>query len=832
MSARKDLRVPTDQLRWVCDPDSLGFDRADEIPTARGIIGQDRALSAMQLAFSMRSRGHNVFVSGPAGTGRTTTVRHLLESTDTGRRAPMDIVYVNNFRDPDMPLSIVLPAGRGQAFRRDMEEFVLHMKRSIAQIFESDHYKERTKQVAERFKEMEKEAVRLFEEKIQQENFALVQIQMGPFSKPEIAPVINGEPVQLERVEALAMQEKFSKEEFAHLREKYSELRQMMEDTFKKVRDIKRKLREELAQLEKEFGRPIITDALNDLKGEYPDAKVAEYLDQVRDQVLGHMGQFLDKEKEDGEDPSPIPLQEDERYRVFLVNVVVDNTGVERPPVVVETSPNYRNLFGTIEKVVDRSGHWRSDFLHIKAGSVLRANGGFLVLNLIDLISEPGVWPALKRTLKNQQIDIQSYDPFYLFSTSAIKPEPIQVDVRVAMIGDPYTYQILYNYEPDFRKIFKVKADFDSVMTREPDNIRRYATFINSICQEEGLRCLDKTGVAAVVEQGVRSAGRQGKLSAVFSEVADILRESNYWGNQMGSGVLDRSVVERAIHEREHRLKLPEEKLQELFDEGILLIDIEGERVGQINGLSYYDLGDYQFGKPVRIIAQTSMGRAGIINIERESELSGRTFNKAMLIIDGFFRARFGQDFPLTLSASIGFEQSYGGIEGDSASVAELCTLISSLAEVPLRQDLAVTGSVNQYGDVQPIGGVNEKIEGFFGVCRSRRLTGTQGVVIPAQNLGDLMLRAEVVQASAEDRFHIYSVRRVEEAIELFTGLPAGVRGEDGNFPEGTVFAKVENRLRGFAERMRDFLKTGEDAEGPKDAGKRKAKAKARRAED
>jgi lon-related putative ATP-dependent protease len=811
MADGKDLTVPVDRLRWRCDPDTLGFERADEIPMAQGIIGQDRAMKALRLAFSVRSKGHNVYVSGPPGTGRTTTVRHMLESMDTGRKAPMDAVYVNNFRDPDAPLAILLPAGSGQAFRRDLEEFVVSMRRNIAQIFESDHYKERTKQVVERFKETEKEAVRLFEDKIREENFALIQIQMGPFSKPEIAPLIAGEPVQLERLEALSLQEKFNREEYERLRQKYGELRQLMEDTFRKVRDIKRKLKEELSHLEKEFGRPIIADALSDIKSEYPEPKVAEYLEQVRDQVLSNMGQFLDKDGEEGEEQARLPIREDERYRPFLVNVVVDNTGVERPVVIVETSPNYRNLFGTIEKVVDRSGHWRSDFLHIKAGSVLKANGGFLVIHLLDAIAEPGVWQALKRTLKNQQIDIQSYDPFYLFSTNAIKPEPIKIDVRVAVIGDPQSYHILYNYDPDFPKIFKVKADFDSVMVRSPENVKRYATFIASFCGTEGLRCMDKTGVAAVVEHGVRLAGRTNKISTRFSEVANILREANYWAESTGSELLTRSVVELAIREKEDRTRLPEEKLQELFEEGILLVDTSGSRVGQINGLSYYDLGDYQFGKPSRITVQTAMGRAGLINIEREAEMSGPTFNKAMLIIDGFFRSNFGQDFPLTLSASIGFEQSYGGIEGDSASVAELTALVSTLADLPMRQDLAVTGSVNQYGDVQPIGGVNEKIEGFYDVCRTRGLTGAQGVVIPAQNQGDLMLRLEVVDACREKQFRIHAITRVEEAIELFTGLPAGRRGPDGSFPEGTVFCRVEAKLRRYAERMRDFAKSHEE---------------------
>ncbi|MDM7917393.1 MAG: ATP-binding protein, partial [Candidatus Eisenbacteria bacterium] len=398
----------------------------------------------------------------------------------------------------------------------------------------------------------------------------------------------------------------------------------------------------------------------------------------MRDEVLSNMHRFLDKDGEEGEDQARLPIQEDERYRPFLVNVLVDNTGVERPPVVIETSPNYRNLFGTIEKVVDRSGHWRSDFLHIRAGSVLRANGGFLVINLLDAIVEPGVWPALKRTLKNQQIDIQSFDAMYLFSTSATKPEPIRIDVRVVVIGDGASYQILSTMDPDFAKIFKVKAEFDWEMPRTPENIHRYAAFAASFCHVEGFQCMDKTGVAALVEYGVRLAGRNAKLSARFGEIATLIRESNYWAGRMGKKVLDREVVLRAIQEKENRLRLPEERLQEYFNEGTLFLETAGGAVGQINGLSYLGTEDYAFGKPVRITAQTALGRAGLINVEREAEMSGPTFNKAMLIIEGWFRALFGREYPISLSASICFEQSYGGIEGDSASVAELCALLSS----------------------------------------------------------------------------------------------------------------------------------------------------------
>jgi predicted ATP-dependent protease len=454
MSDPREYAVSFDKLRWICDPASLPCDSSDEIPCCEGIIGQDRAVTALELGLSVRSKGYNIFVCGEPGTGRTTSVKHLLETIDPGKDLPPDVAYVNNFKDPDMPVAILLPAEQGSKLRTDMRDLVVHMRTSVQQIYESEQYKDRTKEIVERYKEREKEVIRQLEERIRAENFALIQVQLGPFSKPEIAPMISGEPVQMDRLDNLVHQGKFDKEEFQRLREKGHELTSMMEDTFREARSLKRKLRVELANLEKEFGQPVVDDYVSDLKENYDNAKVREYLDGVREQILSNMDQF--KETDGEEQPTAHPVVDDERFLEYQVNVLVDNSTTDRPPVIIETSPNYRNLFGTIEKVVDRSGHWKSDFTHIKAGSLLRANGGYLVLNLYDFIMEPGVWSALKRTLKNQQVDIQGNDPLYLLSASVLKPEPIPIQVRVIVIGDAYSYRVLYALDPDFRKIFKV----------------------------------------------------------------------------------------------------------------------------------------------------------------------------------------------------------------------------------------------------------------------------------------------------------------------------------------------------------------------------------------
>lgn len=809
MTTRHPKELTTAQLRWRCDPASLPFETTAEIECHKGIIGQDRAMDALRLGLLVRSKGHNVFVCGEPGTGRTTSVRHLLETIEMPAEIPPDIIYVNNFKNPDGPVAILLPAGQGKKLQDEMRELIVYMRANIQTIYESEAYKERTKEIIDRYREREKEIIRQFEDRIKEENFALIQVQLGPFSKPEIAPVIDGEPHQIDRLENSVREGKFSREKFDQLRDKYQSLTALMEETFREARDLKRKLRGELAALEKEFGRPVVDDYLNDLKNQYGDGKVHEYLEGVREQILSNMDQFTDRDGE--EQPSAHPPQVDEeKFSQYQVNVLVDNSATTRRPVVVETSPSYRNLFGTIERMVDRNGHWRTDFTRIKAGSLLLASGGFLVLQLYDLISEPGVWSALKRTLKNRLVDIQGYDPLYLFTVSALKPEPIPVSIRVVVIGDDYTYQILYNYDPDFRKIFKIKADFDSVMQKDSENLDSYTDFIRKIQLEENLLALDRTAVAAVIEHGVRAAGRQKKLSTRFSDIADVIRESSYWAESTGSRTVNASHVRCAIDERIKRVALIEDKVREMIVEGSLMVDTEGERVGQVNGLSILSLGYHMFGRPTRITVKTGVGRAGVINIERESDLAGRSFNKGVLILEGFFRSHFAQDKPLAMTASICFEQSYSGIDGDSASSSEVYALLSSLSGVPLRQDLAVTGSVNQHGEIQPIGGVNEKIEGFYDVCRERGLTATQGVIIPALNAMDLMLRPDVVEAVDAGRFHVYAISTVSEGIELLSGKPAGERLRDGSgFTEGSIYSLVDQRLREYAGVMQSFAGEG-----------------------
>ncbi len=822
MSNKTFEEVPVEKLRWRCDPEALPFETTQAIQACEEIIGQERAQEAIRLGLNIHSVGYNIFVTGLTGTGRFTTIKCILEELNVQGKIPDDFCYVNNFKNPDMPHMLSLPPGQGNAFRKEMENLIETLKKKIPLLFENETYLNKKKEVVEKFRNKQAEMFRDFEKKVNKEGFALVQIQMGPYSRPGIFPLVEGNPVNMEQLESMVEENKFSKEELERLKEKQAQLVNELEDIFKETRKSEKEIKEELTSLDNEVISPAVKDSISDIREKFDYPKVHQYLDEVQEDILTNLGRFREKE----ETPPPIPglvlPQTVDSFSEYQVNVLVDNSETKGGPIIVETTPNYRNLFGTIERVVERSGIWKTDFLHIKAGSFLRANGGYLVFNALDALTEPWVWPALKRTLKNQVIEIQTYDPFYFFSTSALKPEPIECHTKVILIGDAQIYHLLYSLDDDFKKIFKIKADFDSVMNKDNDRIQQYASFIRKICDEDKLRPFDKTGIAAAVEYGVRITGRQKKLSTRFHLIADLLREANYWAEKDGSDVVAERHVDQAIDRRNYRMNLIEEKIQEMIDDGTILIDSDGAVVGQVNGLSVYNLGDYMFGKPSRITAKTSLGKAGIINIEREAEMSGPIHNKGVYILNGYLRGKYAQDKPITMSASLCFEQSYSGVEGDSASSTEIYALLSSISGLPLRQDIAVTGSVNQKGEVQPIGGVNEKVEGFFDVCRAKGLTGKQGVMIPHLNVDDLMLRKDVVQAVKERKFHLYPVKTIDQGIEILTGMEAGGILEDGRFKEGTVNDRVDKKLRELGTKIKEF--EGAEAGAKEDKKKKKGK--------
>ncbi len=795
------LRLSADKLSWCCPKDFLNFKTTAELKISREIVGQERALQALKLGIEIQATGYNIFVTGPAGSGRTTTVQKLLDKAMPVKMLT-DKCYVYNFQDPDRPKLLQLSAGEGKRLRSAMDEMVAYLVKNIPRLFEGEAYQNARQEIIDRFKEQGAARVREFEKKVAGEGFALVQ--SAPVARPELAPIVDKQPVSVENLDRLVEEGKLTLERAGELKNRYRELSAELLSIFKELREFERQAREALAKLDKEIVNPILEERIAEIRERYQDAQVGKYLDEVKSAVGAEIDLFRQRPAE-GETPQPGGAGGDP-YQKFRVNVLVDNSEMKKAPVVFETNPSYRNLFGSIERVWDRAGQWRTDFTLIKAGSLAQADGGFLVVNALDLLLEPGVWPNLKRTLRNRQLEISAYDPFVsLFGTSALKPEPIPLDLKVIMIGEPLVYNILAAYDEEFKKIFKVRADFDWEMDLNQWSVLEYAQVIKVLAENEQLKPFARSAVARVIEFSARLAGRQDKVSTRFNVIGDVLKEANYWADKSNAKVVSAEHVEQAINQRRARVQMIEDKLQERIRKGLLFIDVKGKVQGQVNGLAVYDLAEHSFAIPVRITAKVGVGAAGIISVEREAELSGPIHDKGLYIITGYLRNNYASDQPLILSASITFEQSYGGIDGDSASSTELYALLSELARLPLRQDLAVTGSVNQKGEVQPIGGVNEKIEGFFDVCCRQGLTGTQGVLIPKANMGDLMLRQDVVAAVRSGRFHIYAVATIDQGIELLTGVPAGKMDRRGNYPADSVNGRVKARLRELADLFRRF---------------------------
>jgi ATP-dependent Lon protease len=796
-----------DILRWRLDPDTIPFTTTDDCKPCDEIIGQERALKAIQTGLDIKSLGYNIFITGMVGTGRTTTIKQLLERLEKGEATPDDILYVNNFKSPDEPALIMLPGGQGRLFKESVDNLIEMLKVNIPELLKSKYYTEKRESLVEAQQKKQKEMLQKFEEDVARQGFSVIQVQMGLFVRPDLVPVIEDQPTPFPKLEAMVKEKKFDAKNLEALRKKYEELTAQLEGVLEKLREIDEETRALLKNWDAEAITPIIKGAISGVQDKFPQPAISDYLKLVEDNLINNIDLFKTQKRDEKEDRSREPGDSFLEYRV---NLLVDNSEVKGEPVIMETNPTYVNLFGTIETMLTRLGVWQTDFTRIKAGSFLKANGGYLVINALDALVEPGVWATLKRTLRNQIFEIQNYMAMYLISTSRLKPQPIKCNVKVVMIGDSYIYNLLFFMDEDFKKIFKIKAEFDSEMIRDEKAIRDYARFIKKICEDDKLRPMEKGGIAALVEYASRIAGRQKKVSTRFHVLADVTREADYWAKKDGQKVIGREHVEKAIKERFERVSLIEDKIQELIEDGTILIDTEGKVVGQVNGLSVYDMGQFAFGKPTRITAKTSVGRAGVINIEREADLSGPTHNKGVLILGGFLRGKYAQNKPFSLSASLAFEQSYSGVEGDSASSTEVYAILSSLSKLPLRQDIAVTGSINQKGEIQPIGGVNEKIEGFFDVCRAKGLTGTQGVIIPRQNTQNLMLRQDVVEAVAAGKFHVYPINTVDQGVEILTGIQAGERKEDGTFEADTVNDLVDKELQRLGQSWKEFASPGE----------------------
>jgi ATP-dependent Lon protease len=799
--------LPVEKLRWCCDPKSLKVRSSAEIKSSREIIGQERALRSLRVGLAMNHFGYNIFVTGISGTGRTTTIKRLLHEFESQPGDLRDHCFVYNFKHPDMPLAITLPAGQGRGLKEDMAGLLRDLNRDLPALYESLRFQQARKDVISHFQERQRSVLLDFEKKVKEKGFELVQVQVGNAMRPDIVPVVGEKATNMEEIDALVQKGEFPREQYQALKQTQAALEKQMATVFRELRNIEKKVQQSLEEVEERLVMPIVDEGIEILKTTYESKKVHSYLEDVRTHIKTSLDRFQRPQQQPQAPPAnePDAEQEEDDFLEYQVNLLVDNSDTEHIPIIIETNPKYKNIFGTVERVMERGGVWTTDFTQIKPGALLQAEGGFLVLNALDVLLEPGVWQDLKRTLRTGKIEIHPNEPIYGFAPTGMKPEAIDLKVKVIMIGDSEIYQLLYLRDDDFKKIFKIRADFDYEMPREPGAVNQYLRFVKMVCDDEHLKPLDREALAALVEFGVRLAGNQRKLSTRFNLLADVVREANYWAGQDLDIIVSIKDVRKAIEERNYRVKLIEDKIQEMINEGVIMIDTEGSVIGQVNGLSVYDTGEHAFGKPARITAKTSLGRAGVINIERDAEMSGPTHNKGVAILSGYLRSTFAQDKPLIVSASVTFEQSYSGVDGDSASSTEVYAILSSLSEIPLRQDIAVTGSVNQKGEVQAIGGVNLKIEGFFDVCKDRGLTGSQGVVIPKANTPDLMLREDVQEAVKKKRFHIFAISTIDEGIEILTGYKAGHRRSSGTFEPRTVYALVDQKLCYFADQWKKF---------------------------
>lgn len=774
-----------EELCAKCDPAALGFASTAEVDSLEGIIGQERALKALRFGLEIKEKGFNLFAAGEPGTGKNTAVSGFLNEAARDKEAPSDWCYVYNFRDAYKPRALPLPAGRAAEFSRRVWEFIDGVRREIKTAFRSEEYQKRKATTLESIAAERNELMGMLKKEADEAGFMLQSTPVGFLIIP------MGDEGPMKEAQFAALPEETRKQIMARRKD----LEAKIDRTMRRLQRLERSSREKVLELDHEITRFVLDKLTGPLRDDYQGLEeVRRYLGEVEADILDNLAFFK-------EDKEKMPPAAGEFFNRYKVNVVVDNSSQQGAPVIFDESPLYGRLVGKIEREA-RMGALVTDFTMIRAGVLHRANGGYLVLPVLELFTSPFTWEALKRALQEQKIIIdEPSDRLGIFSTKSLEPEPIPLNIKVILMGDARAYQVLYAVDHSFRELFKVKAEFDTRMERNPENIQMYARFTATLSRKESLRHLDAGGVARLVEYGCREAGDQQQLSTRFADLADIVREADCYAARDEASYITAAHITEAVESRLYRADLPRERLAELIRNETLLIDVDGVEVGQVNGLSVLSPGDMAFGRPSRITATVGCGRGGVIDIEREAKLGGRLHSKGVLILGGYLLSKFGGQRPLNVAARLVFEQSYSKIDGDSASSAELYALLSALSGIGVRQDLAVTGSVNQKGDVQPVGGVNEKIEGFFEACRIKGFTGTQGVIIPRANMRHLMLRDEVTAAVSEGRFHIYPVETVDEGMEVLTGRPAGESLPDGGFPEGTINGAVAARLAAMDEK-------------------------------
>lgn len=796
-------RLTPDKLYRKCNEDDFPFETTDELDIIDfPIVGQERAVSAADFGIKMKKDGYNIYALGPEGTDKRNLLEVLVNKEARNRDIPNDLCYVCNFEEAQKPTAIELPAGEGPRFKEKMDEFAEDLPDVLKNAFESEEYQNRKQSIEEESREEEKEAFEELKKKAEEEGLTIMNTPGGY----TFVPLKDGKMMKREEMEEL------SEEERERLEEKAKEFQQELQQILRRMPEKQRKSRKLQKELDKEFAGYAIKGILDELREEFKEYdQIIRYLKGLREDVLEHVDQILNPGGQNPlqqmaqQSPEDQPASEHPVLWRYTVNVLVNNENLKGAPVVYEDNPTFTNLIGRIEHV-SQMGTLTTNFTYIRPGSLHKANGGFLILDAVRILSQPYVWQGLKRAMQSQKIKIETPgDMFGMISTVSLQPDKVDLDLKVVLVGSRRLYYMLCAYDPDFRNLFKVEVDFDDEAEWNKENQDLYARLLSGLVRKHDLYPLHKSAVGRIIEHTARIADDNQKLTTYIRDVIDLMRESDYWTQEDGEEITRRVHVQKAIDEKIYRSSRVKEHSQEAILRETIFIDTEGSKVGQVNGLSVLMLGNIRFGKPTRITARAKLGSGKVLNIEREVELSGPIHSKGVMILSAFLGARYAQDKPLSLSASLVFEQSYGGVDGDSASSTELYALLSAISEIPLKQSLAVTGSVNQHGMIQPIGGVNEKIEGFYDICKERGLTGEQGVLIPKSNVKNLMLKEEVVKAVEANEFHIYAIETIDEGMELMTGKKMGERDKEGKYPKNSINYLVEQRLDEFASIRKNF---------------------------
>jgi len=797
--------LPVNKLRFTCDENLFHFETTASISPLDVMLGQKRAVKAVEFGLFAKNHGYNIFISGLVGTGKITYAKAAVAKVAAEQQTPGDWCYVNNFKNSSQPIALLLPAGMGHVFSQEIEDLMEDIKTEVSKVFNSDDYESAKNNTIKSFQERRTVIIDSFNEKASEYGI-LPQWSTTGFVG---MPMKDGKTLSPEEFQTL------DKEEREATEKKILTVHEKAMEVIRRMQELEREMREEIRKLDSKVGLFAAGSMIDEVRQKYHDhSEVVEYLEAVKEDVVKNISDFKASSTDDEQNNPFAFLKKNNQDSIrdkYKVNLLVDNRELKGAPVIFESNPTYYNLVGRVEYET-RMGMVSTDFTMIKAGALHKANGGYLILNARDVLTNIGSWEALKRILNTQKLFVENLSEQYgMMAMASLKPLPVPINVKVILIGNPYLYYLMYNYDEDFCKLFKIHADFDTQMDSTTDNIMKMAEFISSSIETKNLKHFDRSAVARMVEYSCRLAGSQKKLTTRFSEVVKILCEADIWATMDKSQIVSGQHVKQAIKEKKYRSNKYEEHLQEMVADGKLMIDTKDRKIGQVNGLAVMAVGEYMFGKPSRITANTYMGKNGIVNIERETKMSGTSHTKGVLILSGYIGQKYAQKCPLALTASLTFEQLYGGIDGDSASSTELYALLSSLSGVPIKQYIAVTGSVNQKGEVQPIGGVTEKIEGFFNICKIKGLTGEQGVMIPHQNVDELVLNDEVIEAVEQGQFHIYEVKTIDQGIELLTDVPAGECRVDGTYPPGSIHYLVMQRLKEYTD---SFIALSKAADG------------------